>query len=333
MKVIGISSRHWVVLFAALAFSVEGWADKGEMHIIGVFESSSGKIQVPCGAASTGLNECKDVKERSVELVTARAKEIVEDWYRGKLNFYSRTCSLTPNIFTNGPEVSSNHLGQSCGDWSAVRTTYRVQKKKFSVRVDSTSTIHSDGDRGDRERAYTAGVYVQAVDCVLKKINNEIRSGTLNIRACQSMGASTGEKVSDLVTSFNSFASHVKGANAREVLNKCDGETQKGNEFTDGQGKGEALDQVNCRLVAQRAATETLFQEVAVCELMMLSKAAFDEFRLDVLDPGDMRGRIDSWAKACQGCGSDNGCQNTCYQNHYTQFFKSKVEKYFGRCE
>lgn len=312
-----VANSAWcrvAVIISAVVLSGEAWA---------------GGVQVPCGTADTGLNECKEVKERSVALVTARAKEIVADWYSGKMPFYSRTCSLTPNIFTKGPEVSSNHLGQSCGEWSKVQTQYFKKKR----RVDSVSTIHSDGDRGDRERAYTAGAYVQAVDCVLKRTNNEIRSGTLSMRACQSMGASTGEKVSDLITSFKSFASRVKGANAREVLNKCDGDAQRNNGFTDGQGKGETLDQLNCRLVAQRAATETLFQEFAVCELMMQSKAAFDEFRLDVLDPGDMRGRIDGWAKACKGCRSDDACQNNCYQNHYTEFFKGKVEKYFGRCE
>jgi len=318
MKVMGVALSPWVMTFSVLAFSGSGWA---------------GGVQVPCGTADTGLHECREVKERSVELVTARAKEIVEDWYRGKVNFYSRTCSLTRNIFSKEPEVDSNHLGQSCGDWSEIRTTYRVKKKKFSVRVDSTSTIHSDGSRGARERAYTAGAYVQAVDCALKRINNEIRSGTLSIRACQSMGSSTGEKVSGLITSFKTYSASVKGANAREVLNKCDGDAQKNNGFTDGQGKGEALDQVNCRLVAQRAATETLFQEFAICELMMLSKAAFDEFRLEVLDPADMRGRIDGWAKACQGCEADHSCQNTCYQTHYTKFFKGKVENRFGRCE
>jgi hypothetical protein len=289
-------------------------------------------VKVPCGSAETGLNDCTEVKNRSVDLVTKRAKEIVEEWYQGK-GFYPRTCSLKGNLFTgNLAEVDTNHRSQSCGEWSKVRTSYRVQRKKFSVRVDSSSTIDSTGDFGNRERAYTAGAYVQAVDFVLQKINAEIREGSLNMQACKSLGAKAGQSVTQLISSFKSFSSHVEGGKARELLDKCDKDQSK-NEFTDGQGKGEAMDQVNCRLAAQRAATESLFEQFAICELMLQSKAAFDEFRLDTLDPEDMYRRINGWVQASKGCGANDGCQNSRYQQQYTEYFKSKLDQHFGRSE
>jgi hypothetical protein len=290
------------------------------------------EVKVPCGSAETGLNDCTEVKNRSVDLVTKRAKEIVEEWYQGK-GFYPRTCSLKRNLFTeNLAEADTNHLGQSCGEWSDVKTRYKVRKKKFRVRVDSSSTIDSNGNYGDRERAYTAGAYVQAVDFVLQKIGTEIRAGSLNMQACVSMGSQAGRSVTQLMSSLKMFSENVEGANPRELLDKCDKEQSK-MERTDGEVKGEALGQVNCRLAAQRAATESLFENFAICELMMQSKAAFDVFKLDTLEPGDMRKRINGWVQASKGCRADKTCQNRRYQELYSEYFKSKLDQHFGRGE
>lgn len=314
MKVIGFTKQHLFSVFAGVLLA-------------GNVGASS--VQVPCGSEETGLNDCTEVKDRSIDLVTKRSKEVVEDWYRGK-DFYSRTCSLTPTIFNPQSEISSNHQGQSCGEWSRINTTYKVVKDDFSVRVDSYSSVDSSGSRGDRERAYTAGAYVQAVDCMLKQVIRDIRSGSLDVKACESLGRKTGQKVTEFVSSLKNFSSHIEGSNARAILNKCQSSVQGGKDSE--QVQAESLDQLNCRLLSQRGATEALFQQLAVCELMLRSQTAFERFKLDALNPSDIRKRVDGWAKACQSCGPDADCQNTCYQSKYTEFFKGKIHQFFGQC-
>ena len=128
-------------------------------------------VKVPCGDAKTGLNECDEVKDRTVQLVSDRAKEIVEGWYRGEGGFAKRTCAVLPNVFNNGtPEIEQNHHQQDCGPSAQLNTRVQVIRKKFSVRVNSQTSVSFEGDHGTRERAYSGGAMVQAVDCWLKKI-------------------------------------------------------------------------------------------------------------------------------------------------------------------
>ena len=58
------------------------------------------EVRIPCGDEKTGLSDCKEVKDRTVKLVSDRATEVVEDWYQGK-DFYPRTCSW---IFCSRPD-------------------------------------------------------------------------------------------------------------------------------------------------------------------------------------------------------------------------------------
>lgn len=293
------------------------------------------RVKVPCGGASTGLSDCGEVKQRTKNLVTDRAREIVAGWYEGD-NFYPRTCSLLPTIFSSGPELEQDHKGRSCGQWSQVITSLRKCGKRCR---NSYTQVNSTGERGDRERAYVAGGYVAAVDCWLKRVKRQIDEGTLKITACQAMGRGLNSSAKELAVGVEEITKNVKDANARAIINKCDHATQVASE--DGRESaraeeagilGEELVMRSCRLIAQRQGTEAMFQQLAVCEVFAQAKREFDEFDHEMLNPKAVYARVDAWAKACKGCGMNDACQNNCYQDKYLDFIRKEIHTRFGRC-
>ncbi len=297
--------------------------------------ASAEPVKVPCGDASTGLSDCQEVKQRSKTLLTERAQEIVNGWYQGD-NFYPRTCSILPTIFNTGPELEQDHDGRSCGQWSRLETSYSKCGKRCR---NSYTHVNSTGDLGARERAYVAGGYVAAVDCWLTRVKRQIDEGTLKITACQAMGRGLNESFQELSAGVKDIAKNVKDANARAIINKCDHDTQVKSEGEREAARGEEagilgeeLVMRSCRLIAQRQGTEAMFQQLAVCEVFAQAKKAFDEFDHEMLNPKAVYARIDQWAKACKGCGTDNSCHNSCYQQKYLDFIRNQIQSRFGRC-
>ena len=292
-------------------------------------------VKVPCGDAKSGLNECDEVKDRTVQLVSDRAKEIVEGWYRGEGGFAKRTCAVLPNVFNNGtPEIEQNHRQQDCGPSAQLDTRIQVIRKRFSVRVNSQTSVSYEGDHGTRERSYSGGAMVQAADCWLKKINKQIRAGTVSISACSSMGGRLGEDIQSLTASLGAAGSQVEGANIRQVVNKCDPKTQeeqkkRGKASEDQMVGAEALTMQYCRLNSERAGVEAMLQQLAVCELFAQAKKEYDRFELSSLDPGRLKSRLNGWAQACRNAGDKTGC----YQQHYLDFVRGEIQRQFASCE
>jgi hypothetical protein len=283
--------------------------------------------KVPCGSKETGLSDCAEVKKRSIELVGARAKEFVESWYDGEV-FDEGICCITKNRFNSfEPEIEKSHHGESCGEWS--RLKHRIRRKK--KRVDVLITVDARNQAGSRERAYMAGVKVQMMDSLLAEISKEIESGAISVGVCREALKDFNGVTKDMEGGLKSFSEQVKTANTREVLNKCDPETQSKltaqNENDDSLGlKSERLGMQACRLLAVRAASEAMFQQIAMCELNARVDDAYDRFLLNVSDPVLMK-RLDQWAKACKGCGADIGCANRCYQGHFLDYLRGETKK------
>ncbi|MBU6376325.1 MAG: hypothetical protein KGQ59_10045 [Bdellovibrionales bacterium] len=305
----------------------------------------AGSVAVPCGDPSTGLSDCKEVKERSKKLVFARVKEIVDCWYGKGANCdgissgFSRICNLIGGSLTPS-EMESNHVGQSCGAWSEVKTEYKVSGG-LQPRVDSESQVISSGGKGDRERAYVAGGYINATECALRRVLRMIDSGSLSVSACKA----AGQDLASVQGSFTAAIGRIGGANAlkienkRELLDKCDGKTQKVVEkqyskemSNSADAKAESLDQKNCRLATQRSGAEAMFQHLAVCEIMAQVEPAYNRFVMSSMSPGVMQGRIDGWVKKCKGCMNDDQCQNECYQKNFLEYIRGQLGSAFGSC-
>ncbi|NDD93159.1 hypothetical protein EBZ37_13905, partial [bacterium] len=299
------------------------------------------------GESSTGLSDCKEVKDRSKKLVFARVKEIVECWYSGGKNCdsgaaFSRICNLLGGSLTPS-EVDSNHVGQSCGEWSEVQTEYEEIKNSLGMTVglNSESQVISSGGKGDRERAYVAGAYVSATECSMRRVFRMIDNGTLSLNACKALGTD----VAALQKSFVGSVSHIGNgegqvANRRELLDKCDFRAQKvvSEKYTQQQlqesdAQAERLDQKNCRLVTQRSGIEAMFQQLAVCEIMAQVDAAYNRFVMGSMSPGVMQGRIEGWVQDCKKCGPfRDKCHNECYRKNFLDYIRGQIGQSFGSC-
>lgn len=245
-------------------------------------------------------------------------------------SFGTPVCNLTPGPF-NGvkSETETNHRGESCGKPSL-----------FDVDVSSggvNTTMFLSSQHGTLESAYFRGIWIQALTCFSEQVKREIEmSHKLKISAsCQGMA----RKMEELGTSSESVARHLrdqlKGQNNISDIWKCEASqvTRSGAGFDVGGHRQSAQ-----QLCTARAGIETLFTQIALCEIFT---RAGRSFRNAIHDPdaflSDIKKTVVSNCKSrcsssCGDCGSASGCSkcgtdcaNDCYTPELQNYILKKL--------
>lgn len=352
---------------------------KSLLIVSGVFCISSGvhaavsEVGVPCaedagGKSATGaayLRKCSEVlgavkgqkgytgPSGVLPLLDEQVKKLVDaperSLYRGENPdpdntdpsithaFGTPVCNPVPNPYFNSSkaELETNHLGESCGE-------------PFHFKVNASSSgvvakMYTSGKYGTREGAYLRGSWVQALTCYWQQVKTEISSSRkLKINpACSAIGDAMAELSAGSADIASTMNKQLGSSKSLSEIWKCEAtELEKGSPGDPDVGK---LRQKAQQLCAARASFETLFTQLAMCEVTTRAGKAYrrlasspDQF-LDQLKEGAARTCNKRCNSQCSGCASSlsgaaarcsscgTQCANQCYPGELAKFYAEKI--------
>lgn len=321
-------------------------------------------VKVPCTteAASEGfLRKCSEVIQGQpgisgytgpsgivIQLTSQMKKQIADpahSLYRGEIvdpsspnafapdtsNFGTPTCDLMPGPYNGGkPELDTNHRGESCGHPAV-----------FEVRVSTggvKTLMYMSGAAGTMEAAYLRGIWVQALTCHAEQVKREIElRKELNVSSsCRSMAGAFHKLGVGAEASVNKLHSSLHHQSNIADIWKCDALAGDSEELNPDVGRHRQSAQQLC---AARKSMETLFTQIAMCEVFARAGKAY---RGAVKEPAGFLQEIkdtvaDTCKKRCTNkcgdCSSPGGCSkcgtecaNDCYKPELRHFIVEKMK-------
>ncbi len=247
-----------------------------------------------------GQRACKEVLPQMQKLVEAQVRKYSEEYYKGcsydptvppssdrkcqGIELQGTVCNMLehpaiPKTFNGVREFETNHLGRFCGQFTYFKT-------RLSGRTCSVTPIE-DGVYHERERSFNRGAYVHALNCKHKRVNGDIEKGALRTTALISnvqSGALVPGPCAKLAEDYMNknkesgayFTSQMgTRINIKDIENCTGTETTKVDELNPDVG---ARRQSACQLASLRANLESMWANLAACEVFYQAQLSHEQF-------------------------------------------------------
>lgn len=221
---------------------------------------------------------------------------------------------------------TSNHLGNTCGNWVNLQTT--LHGRTCSV------TPQSGGPQGygDREDAYMRGAKIHSLDCYRHNVETELATYSLHLTQvgttpgpCLALAQTYQAKLQ--TTSQNLMNSLGAEQNISDIANCAAQGSLTGTAQTVGQNRQSA-----CQLIASRTALEVSFTQIAACEVIYRAQLAHDKFRMNASQGTGFNAMVfekinadKCTSQSASDCTSATVLQN-CYVPKYQSMFDARVK-------
>ncbi|OFZ19794.1 MAG: hypothetical protein A2X94_17120 [Bdellovibrionales bacterium GWB1_55_8] len=352
--------------------------------------SGSEVIKAPCSSSDSKIDpfrKCTEVIPEFNTRLDERVKEQVKGLYEGRsidpsdssegcstttnaneqgsctgasgtYSFVKPVCSVSANAFSDEkPEITSNHLAHSCGARIQIHVSNSASKITYDLR----------GANGTREIGYYGGAFVQSIACYKEQVKKEVVDSNSILKTssdCQALAKDLAGLSKDYGTISGALTEKTVSGDFKDQKNisdiwncKKDWDTSKKEDGTVDAGP---LRQSAQHLCASRAALESMFNQLMVCEVFARASNDFlgffgdlDHFR-DKIDGTVGKkcnqqcntecqkkcrskckkyakkgrvGKAKSCAKSCAGtCGTS--CGNKCYETELVPFLQDQLKRW-----
>jgi hypothetical protein len=190
-------------------------------------------------------------------------------------------CDPVPGIFNkNTAETTTNHLGQSCGQWAQIST--RTTKGRCNVSVSFDHPAHT------MEESLMRGAEVRGMDCHLAQVVNEIGNQSLkltNVGTTPSPCAAIYAQITALQSSAAQQEAALKAAlvnqpNVKET-ELCTSKAVSSDPNNPDVGP---LRQSACQLKSLQQSMEATFVQMAACEVSTRLMYSYQSFLVAPID-------------------------------------------------
>jgi hypothetical protein len=228
-------------------------------------------------------------------------------------------CDPVAGTFNNETaETDTNHLGESCGLWAKPIAT--LSSHKCTLTMNFVHPFHT------AEEAWMRGAEVRGYDCHLTQVENELGAGILkftNIGTTPSPCAAIAAQVDQLVAQAGQTQASIDGGlefhrNVKET-ELCAGSTAAFNASDPDVG---ALRQSACQLKSLQQSVETVFLQMASCEVSTRLMYSYQKF----LVAPDNKETIDQEVMAIVNGqqGNHNDCTVASIQPKYISYYQGR---------